>query len=237
LICGYPNVGKTSFLNKLTNANLEVQSYGFTTKSLFVGHMDYKYLRWQVIDTPGILERPFEERNTIEMQSITALVHMRACIIYIVDVSETCGYDLEKQVTLFHSLKPLFSKKPILLVCNKIDTMKPDDFPIKSRILLDSVCKEKKELSDHTSINGSKNNKFDLLYMSTLTETGVMAVKKIACDKLLKSIIEFKIKGKKKKKIINENHFTYDIVNPLEASAKLNKSNFSRQNAILMIKF
>ena len=25
-----------------------VQPYAFTTKSLFVGHMDYRYLRWQV---------------------------------------------------------------------------------------------------------------------------------------------------------------------------------------------
>jgi len=29
-------------------ADVEVQPYAFTTKSLFVGHMDYKYLRWQV---------------------------------------------------------------------------------------------------------------------------------------------------------------------------------------------
>lgn len=47
---------------------MDVQPYAFTTKSLFVGHMDYRYLRWQVIDTPGILDRPLEERNTIEMQ-------------------------------------------------------------------------------------------------------------------------------------------------------------------------
>ena len=47
---------------------MEVQPYAFTTKSLYVGHMDYRYLRWQVIDTPGILDRPLEERNTIEMQ-------------------------------------------------------------------------------------------------------------------------------------------------------------------------
>jgi nucleolar GTP-binding protein len=50
LICGYPNVGKSSFINKLTRAEVDVQPYAFTTKSLFVGHMDYKYLRWQVSD-------------------------------------------------------------------------------------------------------------------------------------------------------------------------------------------
>lgn len=33
---------------KVTRADVEVQPYAFTTKSLFVGHMDYRYLRWQV---------------------------------------------------------------------------------------------------------------------------------------------------------------------------------------------
>ena len=54
LICGFPNVGKSSFLNKITRADVDVQPYAFTTKSLHVGHTDYQYqLRWQVIDTPG----------------------------------------------------------------------------------------------------------------------------------------------------------------------------------------
>jgi nucleolar GTP-binding protein len=43
-------------LNKITRADVEVQPYAFTTKSLYVGHTDYKYLRWQVVDTPGILD-------------------------------------------------------------------------------------------------------------------------------------------------------------------------------------
>lgn len=98
LICGYPNVGKSSFINKITRADVEVQPYAFTTKSLFVGHMDYKYLRWQVIDTPGILDHPLEERNTIEMQSITAMAHLRSCILYFMDLSEQCGYSVEDQV-------------------------------------------------------------------------------------------------------------------------------------------
>ena len=49
IICGFPNVGKSSFINKITRADVEVQPYAFTTKSLYVGHTDYKYLRWQII--------------------------------------------------------------------------------------------------------------------------------------------------------------------------------------------
>ncbi|KPJ10609.1 putative nucleolar GTP-binding protein 1 [Papilio machaon] len=48
IICGFPNVGKSSFINKITRADVEVQPYAFTTKSLYVGHTDYKYLRWQI---------------------------------------------------------------------------------------------------------------------------------------------------------------------------------------------
>ena len=98
IICGYPNVGKSSFMNKLTRADVDVQPYAFTTKSLFVGHLDYQYLRWQVIDTPGVLDHPLEQRNTIEMQSITALAHLRACILYFMDLSEQCGYSVADQV-------------------------------------------------------------------------------------------------------------------------------------------
>src|SRR6266851_2936270 len=109
LICGYPNVGKSSFINKVTRADVDVQPYAFTTKSLFVGHLDYKYLRWQVIDTPGILDHPLEEMNTIEMQSITALAHLKTCVLYFMDLSEQCGYTVEAQVchdvfVLVHSL-------------------------------------------------------------------------------------------------------------------------------------
>lgn len=98
LICGYPNVGKSSFINKVTRADVDVQPYAFTTKSLFVGHLDYRYMRWQVIDTPGILDHPLEEMNTIEMQSITALAHLKSCVLYFMDLSERCGYTVEAQV-------------------------------------------------------------------------------------------------------------------------------------------
>uniref|UniRef100_A0A672N433 Nucleolar GTP-binding protein 1 n=1 Tax=Sinocyclocheilus grahami TaxID=75366 RepID=A0A672N433_SINGR len=124
LLCGYPNVGKSSFINKVTRADVEVQPYAFTTKSLFVGHMDYRYLRWQVVDTPGILDHPLEERNTIEMQAITALAHLRAAVLYVMDVSEQCGHTLSQQLELFNNIRPLFANKPLIVMANKCDVRK-----------------------------------------------------------------------------------------------------------------
>merc|ERR1719273_210868 len=73
LLTGFPSTGKSSFMNKVTRADVEVAEYEFTTKSLYVGHCDYQYLRYQVVDSPGILDRPLAQRNTIEMQAVTAL--------------------------------------------------------------------------------------------------------------------------------------------------------------------
>ena len=94
----YPNVGKSSFINKITRADVDVQPYAFTTKSLFVGHLDYKYLRWQVLDTPGILDHPLEQRNTIEMQAVTALAHLNSAVLFLIDISGASEYSIEQQV-------------------------------------------------------------------------------------------------------------------------------------------
>jgi nucleolar GTP-binding protein len=147
LVCGYPNVGKSSFMNKVTRADVEVQPYAFTTKSLYVGHTDYKYLRWQVIDTPGILDRPLEERNTIEMQSITALAHLRAAVLYVLDISEQCGYSLAQQATLFHSIKPLFANKPVLIVANKTDAKSLEELSAEERAVLEEMSAEARKIS------------------------------------------------------------------------------------------
>ena len=83
--------------------------------------MDYKYLRWQVIDTPGILDHPLEERNVIEMQAITALAHLPCAVLYFVDLSCSCGFTMEQQLSLFENIKPLFAGKPLIIVANKTD--------------------------------------------------------------------------------------------------------------------
>ena len=185
ILAGFPNVGKSSFMNKITYADSEVQAYHFTTQSLFVGHTYYKNIRWQVIDTPGILDRALEQRNIIEMQTITALAHLDACILYFVDVSENCGYSIAQQVSLFDSIRPLFKNKPLVIIANKTDLRKYTDLPEKDRKLIEEVAKE------HQTY---------LIQMSNTTGNGVFDVKSKACDILLK-YREVKNNGTKTKDI------------------------------------
>ncbi|KAL4419380.1 hypothetical protein ABPG77_002907 [Micractinium sp. CCAP 211/92] len=206
LVCGYPNVGKSSFMNKVTRADVEVQPYAFTTKSLYVGHTDYKYLRWQVIDTPGILDRPLEERNTIEMQSITALAHLRAAVLYVVDISEQCGYTIAQQATLFHSIKPLFANKPVVIVANKTDVTKLEELSAADRALVDEMAAEARKISSGGTLLGPNDAEQTLITMSTLTEDGISAVKQLACDRLLSSRVEVKLKGKRVGDVVNRIH-------------------------------
>lgn len=187
LITGFPNVGKSSFINKITRADVEVQPYAFTTKSLFVGHTDYRYLRWQVVDTPGILDHPLEERNTIEMQAITALAHLRAVVLYIMDVSEQCGNTVEAQFALFNNIKPLFANKPLIVVVNKIDVKK-----------IEELSEERKQYFEDLKKEG-----ISVMEMSTANEEGLSEVKIEACDKLLAHRIENKIKTKKVNEVMN----------------------------------
>lgn len=180
LICGYPNVGKSSFLKSITRADVDVQPYAFTTKSLFVGHFDYKYLRFQAIDTPGILDHPLEEMNTIEMQSITAIAHLRSAILYFMDLSEQCGYTVQAQIQLFKSIKPLFSNKLVFLVVNKIDVTRPEDLSPELQGELQGLMKA---------------GEIEMLQLSCNTQEGVQEVKNAACERLIAERVNQKLKA------------------------------------------
>lgn len=178
LLTGYPNVGKSSFMNKVTRADVEVQPYAFTTKALYVGHMDHRLLRWQVVDTPGILDRPLEERNTIEMQAITALAHLQCCVLYFLDISEQCGYPLDQQLRLFESIRPLFANKQVMIVANKTDVIPYEKLSSAQRSAIEEVA----------AAAGA-----ELIPMSNVSEENISQLKTRACDKLLEARVESKL--------------------------------------------
>lgn len=74
--------------------------------------------------------------NTIEMQSITAIAHLRSAILYFMDLSEQCGYSVEAQINLYKSIKPLFSGKLVFIVINKVtSSTRPPGTPIPLQLL------------------------------------------------------------------------------------------------------
>jgi nucleolar GTP-binding protein len=150
----------------------------------------YRYLRWQVVDTPGILDHPLVDRNTIEMQAITALAHLRAAVLYVMDISEQCGQSIEQQVELFNNIKPLFTNKPIIVALNKVDIITPQELREEAKDLLASFEAEG----------------IIMMPMSSVTEEGVVDVKTRACDELLMQRVDVKMKSKKMPELLNRLH-------------------------------
>jgi len=125
VIAGYPNVGKSSLLRCLSSAKPQIAQYPFTTKAIHVGHMEVKdkYItkRFQIIDTPGLLDRPVSKKNDIEKQAIAALTHLADIIVFILDPSETSGYSLIDQKHLLSQTKKMFENSKFLVIENKVD--------------------------------------------------------------------------------------------------------------------
>ena len=129
VVAGYPNVGKSSFVNRVTRADNEIAHYPFTTRGVHAGHFDRDRVRYQIIDTPGLLDRPEDDRNDIERQAVSALEHLGDAVIFLVDASEACGYPLSAQLALRDAVAARFRERnvPVLTVNNKSDRSRDVD--------------------------------------------------------------------------------------------------------------
>jgi nucleolar GTP-binding protein len=127
VVAGYPNVGKSSFIRMVSSADPEIATYPFTTKEIIVGHRMVGGERMQFVDTPGLLDRPHEERNPIERQALTAMINLADVVLYILDASEHCGYPIEEQIRLLHEMETMV-EIPLVVVVNKSDLVYFDGY-------------------------------------------------------------------------------------------------------------
>jgi len=117
-LVGFPNIGKTTLLFKLTSSKPEISNYAFTTTKINVSYFKEKVgkkgeeteKKIQVLDTPGTLNR-FDKMNMVEKQAYLAMKYCSDLFVYIFDLTEP--FPLKEQEKLFRETKK-FDKKMIV---------------------------------------------------------------------------------------------------------------------------
>lgn len=120
VVAGFPNVGKSALVARLSSAHPKVASYPFTTLAIDVGHADLGFDRWQIMDTPGVLGRA-GRTNPAEREASVAVQHAASIILFVIDPSDSSGYTMEEQESLLARWKRELPGRPIIVVESKSD--------------------------------------------------------------------------------------------------------------------
>ncbi|MFY9716366.1 MAG: GTPase [Thermoplasmata archaeon] len=123
VVAGFPNVGKSSLVGRLSSARPKVADYPFTTLAIGVGHADLGFDRLQVVDTPGVLGRS-AHANPAEKEAQTAVERAATLVLFVIDPTGTCGYTIDEQEQLLARWREEFPKLPIVVVETKSDLLR-----------------------------------------------------------------------------------------------------------------
>ena len=129
-LVGFPNVGKSTFLSRVTNARPKIANYHFTTLSPNLGVVDLAEGNGFVIaDIPGIIEGAsdgvglgFEFLRHIERTRV---------MIHLVDAASVEGRDPIEDIRAINkeleSYNADLAKRPQVIAANKVDAMTEED--------------------------------------------------------------------------------------------------------------
>ncbi len=173
VISGVPNVGKSSLIKLTTSGKPEVASYPFTTKKIIFGHRDFGFFKIQFVDTPGILDRPIEDRNKIELQALTALKYLADLIVFLIDLSDNASSSLESQINLLEEIKNYYSFTDVIVVFTKSDIVDLNKINQAIKLLISkNLYSQSQDIIINTLDKTGVNN--FIAYLNKIVETKIL---------------------------------------------------------------
>lgn len=128
-LVGFPNVGKSTFLSRVTNAQPKIANYHFTTLSPNLGVVDMEGGGFVIADIPGLIEGASEGVG-LGHEFLRHIERTRV-MIHIVDAASTEGrdpiddiYKINKELNAYN---PEIAARPQVIAANKIDCIYDED--------------------------------------------------------------------------------------------------------------
>lgn len=134
-LVGFPNVGKSTFLSRVTNAKPKIANYHFTTLNPNLGVVDLEGGKGFVIaDIPGLIEGASEGIGL--GHEFLRHIERTKVMIHMVDAASTEGRDPIEDITAINkeleAYNPSLLKKPQVIAANKMDAVFGDSNEIVS---------------------------------------------------------------------------------------------------------
>ncbi|QHS52778.1 GTPase ObgE [Edaphobacter sp. 12200R-103] len=132
-LVGYPNVGKSTLISRLSAARPKIANYAFTTLQPNLGVVkvgDWPHEQsFTIADLPGLIEGAHEGSGL----GIQFLKHIErtSVIVHLVDISDASGRpdpveDFKIITAELESFDPELPKRPTIIVASKADVANPD---------------------------------------------------------------------------------------------------------------